>query len=273
MSEPLPEVYLARHGETAWTISRQHTGRTDIPLTEQGERNARSLGDRLRGMTFAKVLVSPMQRARRTCELAGFRRPSGGRRRSQRVGLRRLRGAHDGRDPRPVAGLGPLPRRLPRGRVGQGSRRPRRRRDRPAARRRGPDHPVRSQPLLPGPRGALAGVAHRGRPVLPDVHGVAQRPGLRAYPRRAGHQPLERRPPRPVGVTVACAAWPPDRPADPGRATRGRGDRPRREVGSHACDGRGRWPRTHPIFYFSLSLMIVDTVRIEPRGVRAGSAC
>ena len=72
MSESLPEVYLARHGETAWTISHQHTGRTDIPLTDQGERNAQSLSHRLLGMSFAKVLVSPMQRARRTCELAGF---------------------------------------------------------------------------------------------------------------------------------------------------------------------------------------------------------
>jgi probable phosphoglycerate mutase len=72
MSELLPEVYLARHGETEWTISRKHTGRTDIPLTERGERNARSLGRRLAGMTFAKVLVSPLQRARRTCELAGL---------------------------------------------------------------------------------------------------------------------------------------------------------------------------------------------------------
>jgi broad specificity phosphatase PhoE len=74
MSETLPEIYLARHGETAWTISRQHTGRTDIPLTEQGERNARSLGERLRGIAFATVLTSPLQRARRTCELASFGR-------------------------------------------------------------------------------------------------------------------------------------------------------------------------------------------------------
>ena len=72
MSEPLPEIYLARHGETAWTISRQHTGRSDIPLTEHGERNASALGDRLRGMVFAKVLVSPLQRTTRTAELAGF---------------------------------------------------------------------------------------------------------------------------------------------------------------------------------------------------------
>jgi probable phosphoglycerate mutase len=65
-------MYLVRHGETAWTISGQHTGRTDIPLTERGEREAQELSARLQGMTFASVLTSPMQRARRTAELAGF---------------------------------------------------------------------------------------------------------------------------------------------------------------------------------------------------------
>jgi probable phosphoglycerate mutase len=72
MSQSLPIVYLARHGETAWTVSGQHTGLTDIPLTERGERNARRLGDRLKGLTFRHVWTSPLQRARRTCELAGF---------------------------------------------------------------------------------------------------------------------------------------------------------------------------------------------------------
>lgn len=72
MSGALPSVYLVRHGETAWTISGQHTGRTDIPLTERGERDAQELSARLRGLTFAKVLASPLQRARRTGELAGF---------------------------------------------------------------------------------------------------------------------------------------------------------------------------------------------------------
>ena len=72
MSEVLPIVYLARHGETAWTLSGQHTGLTDLPLTERGERNARRLEERLRGMTFAKVFTSPLQRAIRTCQLAGF---------------------------------------------------------------------------------------------------------------------------------------------------------------------------------------------------------
>jgi broad specificity phosphatase PhoE len=72
MSEALPVVYLARHGDTAWTLSGQHTGLTDLPLTPTGECNARRLGERLKGMTFAKVFTSPLQRAARTCELAGF---------------------------------------------------------------------------------------------------------------------------------------------------------------------------------------------------------
>lgn len=72
MSESLPVVYLARHGETEWSLSGQHTGLTDLPLTERGERNARRLGERLKGLSFAKVFTSPLQRARRTCELAGF---------------------------------------------------------------------------------------------------------------------------------------------------------------------------------------------------------
>jgi probable phosphoglycerate mutase len=72
MSESLPIVYLARHGETAWSLSGQHTGLTDLPLTERGERNAHSLAERLSGLSFAKVFTSPLQRAARTCALAGF---------------------------------------------------------------------------------------------------------------------------------------------------------------------------------------------------------
>jgi len=72
MSENLPIAYLARHGETAWSLTRQHTGLTDLPLTERGELNARRLGERLKGLTFAKVFTSPLRRASRTCELAGF---------------------------------------------------------------------------------------------------------------------------------------------------------------------------------------------------------
>lgn len=66
------QIYLARHGETAWSLTGQHTGLTDLPLTERGERNARQLGVRLRGLKVSQVFVSPLQRARQTCELAGF---------------------------------------------------------------------------------------------------------------------------------------------------------------------------------------------------------
>jgi len=72
LSNSLPLIYLARHGETEWSISGRHTGRTDLPLTAQGEQNARLLGARLAGMKFAQVATSPVQRASRTCELAGF---------------------------------------------------------------------------------------------------------------------------------------------------------------------------------------------------------
>ena len=72
MKPSLPEIHVIRHGETAWTESHRHTGLTDIPLTERGERQARRFGEHLRGRTFASVFTSPLQRARRTCELAGF---------------------------------------------------------------------------------------------------------------------------------------------------------------------------------------------------------
>ncbi len=72
MSQTLPIVYLARHGETAWTITGQHTGLTDLPLTQRGECNARMLGERLSGVSVAKVFTGPLRRAMRTCELAGF---------------------------------------------------------------------------------------------------------------------------------------------------------------------------------------------------------
>jgi broad specificity phosphatase PhoE len=65
-------VFLVRHGETAWSLSGRHTGRTDLPLTEQGEQNARGLAGRMRATEFSRVFTSPRQRARRTCELAGL---------------------------------------------------------------------------------------------------------------------------------------------------------------------------------------------------------
>jgi len=66
------DVVLVRHGATAWSRSGQHTGLTDIPLTEEGEAQARRLAPLLARQSFALVLVSPLQRARRTCELAGL---------------------------------------------------------------------------------------------------------------------------------------------------------------------------------------------------------
>jgi len=72
VSEKLPIIYLARHGETAWSVSGQHTGLTDLPLTERGDRNAQRLEERLREFSATRVFTSPLQRAARTCELAGF---------------------------------------------------------------------------------------------------------------------------------------------------------------------------------------------------------
>lgn len=70
MSQTLPTVRLVRHGETAWTLTGQHTGRTDLPLTEEGEEQARGLASRLADLRFDRVFSSPLRRARRTAVLA-----------------------------------------------------------------------------------------------------------------------------------------------------------------------------------------------------------
>ncbi|WP_406696153.1 histidine phosphatase family protein [Singulisphaera sp. Ch08] len=72
MPSELPRLFLARHGDTAWTDSRQRTGRTDLPLNQSGEDRARELGKRLQRFTFTSVFTSPLIRASKTCELAGF---------------------------------------------------------------------------------------------------------------------------------------------------------------------------------------------------------
>jgi probable phosphoglycerate mutase len=68
----LPVLFMARHSQTAWSLTGQHTGLTDLPLTKTGESAARLLGRRLERRTFKNVFTSPLQRAARTCELAGF---------------------------------------------------------------------------------------------------------------------------------------------------------------------------------------------------------
>ena len=68
----IQHLYLIRHGETEWSLSGQHTGRTDIPLTARGEGEARELGQRLRGVSLSRVFTSPRRRARQTCALAGL---------------------------------------------------------------------------------------------------------------------------------------------------------------------------------------------------------
>jgi probable phosphoglycerate mutase len=72
VSAKLPRLYLARHGDTDWTDSRRKTGRTDLTLNERGEKRARQIGERLREFSFVQVFTSPLQRASRTCVLAGF---------------------------------------------------------------------------------------------------------------------------------------------------------------------------------------------------------
>ncbi len=72
LQSELPRIYLVRHGETAWSLSGQHTGRTDLPLTANGEQEARKLSERLGPVKFTRVFTSPLQRARRTGELAGL---------------------------------------------------------------------------------------------------------------------------------------------------------------------------------------------------------
>jgi phosphohistidine phosphatase SixA len=72
MSAALPLVYVVRHGETAWSLSGQHTGRTDVPLTARGEAQARAIRARLQRASFANVFTSPSQRAMRTAELAAL---------------------------------------------------------------------------------------------------------------------------------------------------------------------------------------------------------
>ncbi len=72
MTEKLKEIWLVRHGETEWSISGAHTGRTDIPLTQRGQERAESIRKYLNKRMFDRVLVSPRLRAKETCRIAGY---------------------------------------------------------------------------------------------------------------------------------------------------------------------------------------------------------
>ena len=156
-------VTLVRHGETAWSAAGRHTGRTDIPLTEEGERKAARIAERLAGQTFDRVFTESLQRAARTCALAGF----GDRAVIDPDLLEWDYGDYEGRTSREILAERPgwldLPRRQPAWRSGRRRRRPRRSRHRPAARRRGSGDPVFQRPRSQGPDGALARPAAQGR--------------------------------------------------------------------------------------------------------------
>ena len=185
MSIPLPEIYLARHGETAWTISHQHTGRADIPLTERGERNARSLGERLRGTTFARVFTSPLVRSRRTAELAGF----GAVAQADPDLMEWDYGLYDGKTTAEIRKENPDWSLFRDGCPGGESVvAVECRADRVVARLR----PIERRVLLSRAGRALAGADCRRRTLILFEHGVAQCARLRAFPGRTRHPPLER---------------------------------------------------------------------------------
>ncbi len=187
-------LYLCRHGDTEWSTVRRLAGRTDLPLTAQGEANARQLGTRLHDVIFDRALMSPLLRARRTAELAGFakahvddrlREMDFGRYegltiadiRRQQPDWTYLRdgcpGGEDADDPRPSR------RRAAR---------------RPRVRRR-PRRAVRAQRDPARPDRALLGSAGERGSHVHDVARRAQHPRLRHSRRSARHRQLERQPP------------------------------------------------------------------------------
>ena len=182
---PIQQVYLIRHGETEWSLSGQHTGTTDIPLTENGRSVARLLQPVLTKESFALVLTSPLQRARETCELAGLGECA----EIDRDLMEWNYGEYEGLTPQQIHAKRPwvddFHRRLPgwgKPRAGWGADRSC---DRQGPRRRGPCGPVRARPCAQSLCGAVARPSSRGWRSFPPRHGDAEHPELLSgYPRR-----------------------------------------------------------------------------------------
>ena len=213
-----PVVWLARHGETEWSRTLRHTGRTDLPLTAEGEAEARALRDPLAAVDFDRVLCSPLSRARETCELAGL---------GDRVELRDdllewdygdYEGRTSRRHPRRPPRLAALARRLPERRDRRRRRRPRRphRRRAPrhvrSQRRRRHDRRLRPRPRSPSPLRPLARPPTRRRPALRPRHRHPLPPRLGA--RLPRHPALER-----PGLMPHFQLQLPDRSAGTARGT------------------------------------------------------
>ena len=191
MSSVFPEIYLVRHGETAWSASGKHTGRTDIPLTAVGEDAARRIADRLTGISFAAVWSSPSQRAFNTSQLAGFGSVS-----VKKPELAEWDyGAYEGLTTKQILAERPGWRLFrdgcPRGRKRIGCRR-----EGGCGRRRIAQHRrqragVFERAFPESACGALAWVAARGRRAFRAGHGEHQHPRLRARPLGAGHPAVE----------------------------------------------------------------------------------
>ena len=193
MKNELPIVYLARHGETAWTLSGQHTGLTDLPLTKHDRQTARRLSERLRGLAFALVLTSPLQRSRQTCDLAGFGAVAESFPTSLSGAMVTMKAARPRRNSRGTPRLELVPRRLPWRRNASASQRPCRSGYQPSAHDSRQRTTFHERAFHAGIGVAVARSRTDGQqPIVHVEHGEPQCLGIRKRSLAAGHPILER---------------------------------------------------------------------------------